>query len=63
MTLNLYEIGRMKINRGNISWQEERPDCKFLWEIGKRYPVAVRCVVYETNFQESEDLKKLKLLN
>ncbi len=24
----------MKINRENISWQEERPDCEFLWEIG-----------------------------
>ncbi len=53
----------MKINRENIFWQEERPDCKFLWEIGEKYPVAVRCVIYETNFLENEDLKKLRHLN
>jgi len=41
----------MKINRENIPWQEEdRAGCEFLWEIGKRYPIAVQCVIYETNF-------------
>ena len=50
----------MKINRENISWQEERPDCEFLWEIGKRYPVAVQCVIYETNFLGERRLKETK---
>jgi len=50
----------MKINREDISWQEERPDCGFLWEIGKRYPVAVQCVIYETNFLGERRLKETK---
>ena len=50
----------MKINRENISWQEERSNCKFLWEIGKRYPVAVQCVIYETNFLGERRLKETK---
>ena len=28
----------MKIDRENISWQEERPDCVFLWKLGKNIP-------------------------
>jgi len=30
----------MKINRENIFWQEERPDCEFLWEFGKNIPLV-----------------------
>ena len=50
----------MKINRENIFWQEERPDCKFLWECGKKYPVGARCVIYETNFLGERRLKETK---
>ena len=53
----------MKINRENIFWQEERPDCKFLWEIGKKYPVAVQSVIYETNFLGERRLKEAKYPN
>ncbi len=51
----------MKINRENISWQEERPYCEFLWKVGKRHPVAVQCMIYETNFLGERRLKKKKL--
>jgi len=50
----------MKIDREKIYWQEEKPDCEFLWEIGKRYPVAVHCVIYETNFLGERRLKETK---
>jgi len=50
----------MKINREQIYWQEEKPDCEFLWEIDKRYPVAVVCAVYETNLLGERRLKETK---
>jgi len=50
----------MKINRENISWQEERPDCEFLWKFEKKRSVAVQCVIYETNFLRERRLKETK---
>ena len=50
----------MKIDREKIYWQEERPDYEFLWEIGKRYPIAVHCVIYEINFLGERRLKETK---
>jgi len=29
----------MKINREDISWQEERPYYEFLWRLGKDIPL------------------------
>ena len=50
----------MKIDREKIYCQEEKLDCEFLWEIGKRYPVAIQCVIYETNFLGEQRLKETK---
>jgi len=50
----------MKIDREKIYCQEEKPDCEFLWGIGKRYPVAIQCVIYETNFLGEQRLKETK---
>ena len=50
----------MKIDREKIYCQEEKPDCEFLWKIGKRYPVAIQCVIYETNFLGEQRLKETK---
>jgi len=52
----------MKIDRQKVSWQEERPDYEFPWEFEKKYPVAVQCVIYETNFLGERRLKETKTL-
>ena len=50
----------MKINRENLCWREERPYCEFLWDISNKYPVAVECRIYETNFLGERRLKEAK---
>jgi len=50
----------MKIDREKIYWQEEKPVCECIWDYGKKYPVAIRCVIYETNFLGERRLKETK---
>ena len=50
----------MKNDRQKASWQEDRPDCEFLWKFEKKRSVAVQCVIYEINFLRERRLKETK---
>ena len=53
----------MKIDREKIYWQEEKPDCEFLWKSVRGIPLLSYVQYMKLIYWKKEDLKRPRPLN